>query len=73
LSADHGTLEARVTELEIKLSFAEDTIDSLNAAAFRQQQEIDSLAQELRVLRQQLQASQPGEQRSLRDEIPPHY
>jgi SlyX protein len=73
LSADHGALEARITELEIKLSFAEDTVEVLNAAVFRQQQQIDSLVQEIRMLRQQVQSSQPGEQRSLRDEIPPHY
>jgi SlyX protein len=73
VSADHGALEARITELEIKLSFAEDTVEALNAAVFRQQQQIDSLVQEIRMLRQQVQSSQPGEQRSLRDEIPPHY
>ena len=28
---------------------------------------------ELRALRQQMQTSMPGEQRSLLDEVPPHY
>jgi SlyX protein len=73
LSADYGALEARITELEIKLTFADDTVEALNATVFRQQQQIDSLVQELRMLRQQVQSSQPGEQRSLRDEMPPHY
>ena len=66
-------LAARITELEIKLSFAEDTMDSLNTTVFRQQQEIAALVQDLRALRQQLQSSLPAEQGSLSDEIPPHY
>lgn len=73
LPADAAALEARLTELEIKLSFAEDTIDGLNETVFRQQQQIDALAADLRALRQQVQSSLPGEARSLRDEIPPHY
>ena len=73
VSSSSEALEARITELEIKLSFAEDAVDSLNAAVFRQQQQIDGLLVEIRTLRQQLQTSLPAEQRSLRDEIPPHY
>jgi SlyX protein len=73
LSSTPDALEARITELEIKLSFAEDTVESLNASVFRQQQQIDLLVQEIRVLRQQLHSSLPNEPRSLRDELPPHY
>ncbi|MBK7664378.1 MAG: SlyX family protein [Sterolibacteriaceae bacterium] len=65
--------EARITELEVKLSFVDDLLETLNRTVYRQQQEIEQLRQELRVLRQQLQASIPTEPRSLRDEIPPHY
>lgn len=68
----HDT-EARITELEVKLSFVDDLLETLNRTVYRQQQEIEQLRQELRVLRQQLQASIPTEPRSLRDEIPPHY
>lgn len=67
------SLAVRVTELEIKLSFADHQIDDLNGALFRQQQQMDAVLNEVRVLRQQLIAQQPGEFRSLRDEIPPHY
>lgn len=66
-------LAERVTELEIKLAFAEDQIDELNRAAYRQQVEIDRLLSELRALRQQFMAQLPGEPRSPRDELPPHY
>lgn len=66
-------MESRIIELEIKASFAEDMLDELNRTIFRQQQQIDLLAGEIRALRDQVRNAQPGEQRSLRDEIPPHY
>jgi SlyX protein len=66
-------MEARINELEVKLSFAEDLLEQLNLTVFRQQQQIESLQQAVRALREQLLASMPAEQRSLRDEIPPHY
>ena len=73
MSVDFGALEARITELEIKASFAEDTVDTLNAIVVHQQQRIDALLEELRVLREQVRSGPPMEQRSLRDELPPHY
>lgn len=66
-------MESRITLLEEKLSFAEDLLDSLNQTVFRQQRQIEQLEQELRLLRQQMQAQIPAEEWSLRDEIPPHY
>jgi len=66
-------MDARINELEVKLSFAEDLLEQLNLTVYRQQQQIDRLQQDMRALRQQLQESMPAEQRSLRDEIPPHY
>ncbi len=65
--------EARLTDLEVKLSFTEDLVDDLNRTIFRQQQQIDLLINEIRSLRDQLTNIQPEERRSLRDEIPPHY
>lgn len=62
----------RMTELEVKLAFAEDMLDALNATVYRQQQQIDRLLREMKELREQI-ASAPGESRSMRDEIPPHY
>ncbi len=66
-------MDARVTELEIKISYAEDMIDELNRVVFRQQQQIDLLVGEIKALREQAQDAAPGERHSLRDELPPHY
>ncbi len=66
-------MDARITELEIKISYAEDMIDELNRVVFRQQQQIDLLVGEIKALREQAQDAAPGERHSLRDELPPHY
>ena len=65
--------EARLAEIETKLAFAEDLLDTLNQAVARQQGQIDSLQQQLRLLHQQMKEAAPDEARSPRDEIPPHY
>jgi len=66
-------LEQRITDLEIKASFAEDTVEQLNAVVVRQQEQIDRLIRELVELRNRATAAEPGGMRSLRDELPPHY
>ncbi|MCO4089041.1 MAG: SlyX family protein [Limnohabitans sp.] len=67
-------IENRLVELEIKAGFTEDLLDQLNAQVYRQQQHIDALIQELRLLRDRLPESGGGaETRNPRDEIPPHY
>ena len=66
-------MDSRITELEIKISYAEDMVDELNRVVFRQQQQIDLLVAQIKTLREQVQTDAPGEQRSLRDELPPHY
>jgi SlyX protein len=66
----------RIQALEEKLSYAEDLIETLNATVFRQQQQIDLLQRQFRLLHQQFQEVKPAadaEPRDLRDEIPPHY
>jgi SlyX protein len=68
------TMETRITELEIKLSFAENTIESLNQTIYKHQQQLDRLQLELQSLREVLANSQSSApQRSLHDEVPPHY
>ncbi len=69
----HHAIDERLTNLEIKASFAEDLVDHLNALVARQQGQIDLLMRELAVLRQQGPADEPGATRNLRDELPPHY
>ncbi|MFG6486715.1 SlyX family protein [Roseateles sp. BYS78W] len=69
---DLHTLEQRITDLEIKASFAEDTVEQLNQVVVRQQAQIDRLIRELVELRDRT-AAEPGAPRTLRDELPPHY
>lgn len=70
---DHLIAE-RVTELEIKSSYAEDLLDQLNMTIYRQQQQIDRLILEVTQLREQSRnATQEGAARNPRDELPPHY
>lgn len=66
-------IERRLTELEIKASFADDTLDRLNEVVVRQQTQIDLLQRELRRLIQAGAGAEPVTPRSLRDELPPHY
>jgi SlyX protein len=69
-------MEERLTELEIKLSLTEDLVEELNRTVFRQQEQLDLLQEQLRLLYKQIQAqslAQAEQQLSLRDEIPPHY
>jgi SlyX protein len=74
---DLKNIEQRATELEIKMSFAENTIETLNKTLYKQQLQIDRLQQELRLVRAEMASSQDsqsaGSATSLRDEIPPHY
>jgi SlyX protein len=70
-----GTMEDRITELEIKAALQDDLLDELNRVVARQQQQLEWLAQEFRRLQDQLrsQEAQGGKLPSLRDELPPHY
>ena len=62
----------RITNLEIKLSFAEDLIEKLNETIYKQQQQIEFLYRELKSIKEQASSSGGGGG-SLKDEIPPHY
>lgn len=63
--------EERITNLEIKLSFAEDLIEKLNETVYKQQQQIEFLYRELKAIKEQ--ASSSVSVGSLKDDIPPHY
>ena len=69
----HELTDQRLTELEIKLSYADDLLDTLNRQVAQQQQAIDLLMNEVRRLRQNQAESDTSGFRSLRDELPPHY
>ncbi len=66
-------MEERLTELEVKLTFAEDLLEELNRTVFRQQEEIDLLRRELMHLAQQVREWAPAERTDPREDIPPHY
>jgi SlyX protein len=66
-------VEARLAEIEIKLSFTENLVDELNSTVYRQQQHIDQLQKALLELRRQVENLAPPEPGDLRQEIPPHY
>ena len=66
-------MESRVTELEAKISLAEDLLDALNRTVYRQQQQIDELKQEVRALRAQVRDTGPAASMLAEDNIPPHY
>jgi SlyX protein len=68
----HDT-DQRLTDLEIKASFNEDSLDQLNQIIVRQQQQIDMLMREIDHLRQSTTDQGVGGSRNLRDELPPHY
>lgn len=68
----HDT-EQRLTELEIKATFAEDQLDQLDKVIVRQQQQIDHLLREIALLRQLPTQADASAARNLRDELPPHF
>jgi SlyX protein len=67
-------VDKRLTDLEVKASFTEDTVEQLNRIVTSQQDQIDRLIREIAELRRQLAGlAEPGGFSSLRDELPPHY
>lgn len=73
------SIEERIMNVEVKLSFAEDLIENLNQTIYKQQQQIEFLYREMKSLKEQMSASGSEglgggtDARNLRDEIPPHY
>lgn len=65
--------EQRLTELEIKASYADDLLDTLNQLVARQQEQIDLLLREVSRLRQRGEPDAAPGAHNPRDELPPHY
>lgn len=71
---DGNGTDRRLTELEIKASFAEDLLDQLDKVIVRQQQQIDALLREVADLKAApVRDGDVTTTRSLRDELPPHF
>lgn len=76
-NSDASSVDEKFTDLELKYSFQENMLADLNDALVSQQQQLDSVKQELRVLKQHLaetsEADSKSGQYSSADERPPHY
>jgi len=67
-------MDARITDLEVKLAFQDDLLEALNQTVAQQQQQIDLLQAEMRLLYQQMKTLQPSQMADEADEPPPpHY
>lgn len=71
-SATDSTHE-RLTQLEIKISYTDDLLDTLNQLVAKQQNQIDLLLREVARLRQHSGSDGMAPPRHPRDELPPHY
>lgn len=67
--------DARLVDIELKLTYQEDTVDALNRIVYAQQKKIDELEKMLSTLARQVKATADsiGEQRTIDHEKPPHY
>lgn len=68
-------MDKRITELEIKVAYQEDTIQQLDSVICRQQDQIDALQKQFKRLTESAQDLSEGskDNQSLFDDIPPHY
>ena len=75
MTAQLRDLEKRLDELENRLVFQDDLIESLNAVITRQDREIITMASQLKALFTRIsdlaETAAPGT--SAENEIPPHY
>ena len=68
-------MDKRITELEIKVAYQEDTIQQLDRVICQQQDQIDSLKKQMtQLIKNAQQATEEG-RNLLSDskEVPPHY
>ncbi|QLB12140.1 SlyX protein [Bisgaardia hudsonensis] len=67
-------LEQRIAELEMKISFQEQTIDELNQSVIAQQFIVDKLQTQLHYLAKKMKDLQPSNIANQSEETPPpHY
>lgn len=69
------SLDTRVEELEVRVAFQEDTLQTLNDELASQQQQIEQLQAMLQVVYRELKAAQEqqGQGATAASERPPHY
>lgn len=67
-------IEEKFTDLEMRIAFAEDTIEGLNMVVAKQQMTIDALHKQLNDLRDLMKANQGSNIAKQSEETPPpHY
>ena len=70
-------MQEKIIELETKYSFQEDLLQELNKQLIRQQRLLDSVIDEVKLLKQQLTEIHPRDEhhdnQQGADEKPPHY
>ena len=66
--------ETRIEQLEMKVAFHEDNIDTLNNEIFEQQRKIQLLTEQVALLVKKLKEAEPNQLASEKEEVPPpHY
>lgn len=66
--------EERIVELEIKLAYQDELLDSLNLIVARQQKQIDRLEETCKLLNDKIKSLSLSESnKHPQHEIPPHY
>ena len=65
--------QRRLTELEIKATFAEDLLDHLNDQVLQQQARIDLLIREVSELKRRVPERGLDAPLDPREDVPPHY
>jgi SlyX protein len=70
---DTQDTERRLTDLEIKATFAEDLLDHLNEQILQQQARIDLLIREVGELKRRLPERGLDSPTDPREDVPPHY
>ncbi|XID74539.1 SlyX family protein [Alkanindiges sp. WGS2144] len=72
-----STFSARLDDLQVKIAFLDDLVESLNQMVASQQQTILDLQKQMQLLYQKLESYQSGEEGvepfDPLKEIPPHY
>lgn len=69
-----STVDDSIEQLQMKVAFQEDTIESLNQALIEQQKQIDNLQFSIKKLDAKVNAIEPSNMASEKEEMPPpHY
>ena len=69
-----STQQQQIEDLQMKVAFQEDTIESLNQALIQQQKQLDDLEFKFKKLVAKVSAIEPSNMASEKEETPPpHY